>query len=256
MPRRPDRQILVNVDWLAAHVHDANLRIMDARVVPPTDAHPRGDALYAAGHIPGAIFVHWRQDLSANTPPVPNLLLAAEPFAAKMGQCGVNAETTVIVYDPGDENWAARIWWALKYYGHEKVYVLQGGAAAWQAAGHPWTTAVVQPLHTTFVAQAAPCHACHQGPGTQGGARPRDHDYRNTPPTEYCRSWWNGAGRFLAAQHDGLCLSRGLSRPHCRGRTGWLPPGDRGRPCGLPGGDVRRRRLCRRCGNGVICTRV
>ena len=113
MPRRPDRQILVNVDWLAAHVHDANLRIMDARVAPPTDAHPRGDALYAAGHILGAIFVHWRQDLSVNTPPVPNLLLAAEPFAAKMGQCGVNAETTVIVYDPGDENWAARIWWAL-----------------------------------------------------------------------------------------------------------------------------------------------
>ena len=44
----------------------------------------------------------------------------------------------------------------LKYYGHEKVYVLQGGAAAWQAAGHPWTTAVVQPLHTTFVARPRP----------------------------------------------------------------------------------------------------
>jgi thiosulfate/3-mercaptopyruvate sulfurtransferase len=156
MPRRPDRQIFVSVDWLAAHVHDANLRIMDARVASPTDVYPRGDALYASGHIPGAVFVHWRQDLSVNTPPVPNRLLEAEPFAAKMGQVGVNAETTVIVYDPGDENWAARIWWALKYYGHDKVYVLQGGAAAWQEAGHPWTTAVVQPPHTTFVARPRP----------------------------------------------------------------------------------------------------
>jgi 3-mercaptopyruvate sulfurtransferase SseA len=52
--------------------------------------------LYASGHIPGAVFVHWRQDLSVNTPPVPNLLLEAEPFAAQMGQVGVNAETTVI----------------------------------------------------------------------------------------------------------------------------------------------------------------
>lgn len=156
MPRRPDRQIFVSVDWLAAHVHDANLRIMDARFVPPTAAHPRGDALYAAGHIPGAIFVHWRQDLSTNTPPVPNRLLDAESFAVKMGQFGVDAATTVIVYDPGDENWAARIWWALKYYGHDRVYVLQGGAAAWQEASHPWTTMVVQPPRTTFVAQPRP----------------------------------------------------------------------------------------------------
>ena len=97
MPRHPDRQIFVTVDWLVEHVHDANLRILDARFVPPTAVNPRGDALYAAGHIPGAIFVHWRQDLSTNTPPVPNRLLEADAFAAKMGQFGVDAATTVIV---------------------------------------------------------------------------------------------------------------------------------------------------------------
>ena len=153
MPRRLDRQIFVSIEWLVDHLHDATLRIMDARFVPPTAAHPRGDAVYAAGHIPGAIFVHWRQDLSTNTPPVPNRLLEAEAFAAKMGQCGVDVATTVVIYDPGDENWAARIWWALKYYGHDQVYVLQGGAAAWQEAGAPWTTEVVQPSPTTFVAR-------------------------------------------------------------------------------------------------------
>jgi thiosulfate/3-mercaptopyruvate sulfurtransferase len=156
MPRRPDRQIFVSADWLAEHLHDANLRIIDARFVPPTATHPRGDAPYVAGHIPGAIFVHWRQDLSTNTPPVPNLLLDAEAFAAKMGQFGVDAETMVVVYDTGDENWAARIWWALKYYGHDQVYVLQGGAAAWQEASEPWVTAVVQPAPKTFVARPRP----------------------------------------------------------------------------------------------------
>jgi thiosulfate/3-mercaptopyruvate sulfurtransferase len=112
--------------------------------------------LYAAGHIPGAIFVHWRQDLSTNTPPVPNLLLDAETFAARIGHFGVDADTTVIVYDLGDVNWAARIWWALKHYGHDQVYVLQGGAAAWQEAGKPWTTDVVQPPHKIFVARPRP----------------------------------------------------------------------------------------------------
>jgi thiosulfate/3-mercaptopyruvate sulfurtransferase len=73
-----------------------------------------------------------------------------------MGRFGVDAATTVVIYDPGDENWAARIWWALKYYGHDQVYVLQGGAAAWQEAGEPWTTEVVQPAPTTFVARPRP----------------------------------------------------------------------------------------------------
>ena len=110
----------------------------------------------AAGHIPGAIFVHWRQDLSTNTPPFP-IRLEAEAFAAKMGQFGVDAGATVVIYDPGDEkNWAARIWWALKYYGHDQVYVLQGGAAAWREAGGRWTTEVVQPSPTTFVARPRP----------------------------------------------------------------------------------------------------
>jgi thiosulfate/3-mercaptopyruvate sulfurtransferase len=105
----------------------------------------------------------WLVDLSIqeglhlhDTPPVPNLLLEAEAFAAKMGQFGVDAETTVVVYDPGDENWAARIWWALKYYGHDQVYVLQGGAAAWQEAGQPWTTTVAQPPRKTFMARPRP----------------------------------------------------------------------------------------------------
>ncbi|MGQ4806815.1 3-mercaptopyruvate sulfurtransferase [Candidatus Entotheonellaceae bacterium PAL068K] len=89
--------------------------------MPPTEPHPGGEGLYAEGHIPGAVFVHWRQDLSLDTKPVPNLLLGPEAFAAKMGQLGVDAQTPVVVYDRGNVNWAARIWRALRYDGHDQV---------------------------------------------------------------------------------------------------------------------------------------
>ena len=155
MPRRTDRQVFVSVDWLANHLHDADVRIIDARYVPPNE-HPQPEDLYAAGHIPGAVYQHWRKDLSVNTPPVPNLLLGPEAFAAKMGQLGVDEHTTVVVYDLGNVIWAARIWWALRYYGHDRVFVLEGGAAAWQAAGKPWTTDVIRPAAKTFVPRPRP----------------------------------------------------------------------------------------------------
>lgn len=155
MPRRTDRQVFVSVDWLAEHLDDEQVRIVDARYAYPNE-QPQGENMYAANHIPGAIFVHWRQDLSLNTPPVPNLLLGPDAFAAKMGDLGVDADTTVVVYDVGNVIWAARIWWALRYYGHDKVYVLEGGSAAWEAAGKPLTTEVVQPSAKTFVPRIRP----------------------------------------------------------------------------------------------------
>lgn len=156
MPRRADRQVFVSVNWLAEHLHDDNLRIFDARFVYPNES-PQGEEMYEAGHIPGATFVHWRRDLSVNTKPVPNLVLGPEAFAAKMSELGVDVNTTVVVYDIGNVIWAARIWWALRYYGHDKVYVLEGGAAAWEAAGQPMTAEVVAPpTNKTFVPNVRP----------------------------------------------------------------------------------------------------
>ena len=91
-----------------------------------------------------------------NTPPTPNLLLDPEAFAAKMGSYGVDANTTVVVYDIGNVIWAARIWWALRYYGHDKVYVLDGGSAAWEDAGQPLSTEVLTPTTKTFTPQIRP----------------------------------------------------------------------------------------------------
>jgi thiosulfate/3-mercaptopyruvate sulfurtransferase len=155
MPRRTDRQVFVSVDWLAEHLDDEQVRIIDARYAYPNE-QPQGEDMYTANHIPGSIFVHWRRNLSLNTPPVPNLLLGPDAFAAKMGELGVDADTTVVVYDVGNVIWAARIWWALRYYGHDKVYVLEGGSAAWEAAGKPLTTEVVRPSAKTFVPRIRP----------------------------------------------------------------------------------------------------
>ena len=149
MPRHPDRQVFVSVDWLAEHLSDDNLRILDARYVYPNES-PQGEEMYEASHIPGAVFVHWRRDLSVNTPPVPNLILGPDAFADKAGQLGIDANTTVVAYDIGNVIWAARIWWALRYYGHDNIYVLEGGAAAWEAAGKPMTTDVIKPPTKTF----------------------------------------------------------------------------------------------------------
>lgn len=155
MPRQSDRQVFVSVDWLEQHLDDDQVRIIDARFVYPNES-PQGEERYAAAHIPGAIFVHWRRDLSVNTPPVPNLLLGPDEFAAKMGALGVDADTTVVVYDIGNVIWAARIWWALRYYGHDNVYVLDGGSAAWEAAGKPQTTDTIDPPTRTFTPRIRP----------------------------------------------------------------------------------------------------
>lgn len=92
MPRRPDRQAFVSVNWLAEHLYDDDLRIFDARYVYPHES-PQGKEMYENGHLPGATYVDWQRDLSVNTQPTPNLVLEPEAFAARMGQLGVDADT-------------------------------------------------------------------------------------------------------------------------------------------------------------------
>ena len=99
---------------------------------------------YAAAHIPGALFAHLDHDLSSPvTPrsgrhplPVPSAL------AAFLGAAGVDADTAVVAYDQDKSPYAARLWWLLRWLGHERVSVLNGGLAAWRAAGLPLQGAV------------------------------------------------------------------------------------------------------------------
>lgn len=103
---------------------------------------PPGVEDYRAGHIPGAAFIDLDRDLagqpgSEGRHPLPE----TRRFEAAMRRCGVRAGGHVVVYDGSDATAAARAWWLLRYFGHERVQVLDGGYRAWGAAGEPVTTA-------------------------------------------------------------------------------------------------------------------
>jgi thiosulfate/3-mercaptopyruvate sulfurtransferase len=143
---------LVETDWLAAHLDDPDLRVVDARW--------RGDGsgrrLYLAGHIAGAVHLDWDLDLSYTSGGLPNLLLPADRFAAVMAAAGIGDGMPVVAYADTDHSGAARLWWALRYYGHDQVAVLNGGMTKWGAEGRPLSTAPPAPRPAHFTPRPRP----------------------------------------------------------------------------------------------------
>ncbi len=140
-------QPLVETEWLAEHLSDTNLRLVDARW--------RGDGsgreVYLAGHIPGAVHLDWQCDLSwTDERGVRDLLLPPDQFAEVMGAAGIGDETLVIAYAETDHSGAARLWWALRYYGHDQMAVLNGGWTKWAAEGRAVSIEIPQPLPASF----------------------------------------------------------------------------------------------------------
>jgi len=115
---------------------------------------PPGIDRYRAGHLPGAVFVDL--DASLAGPPGPggrHPLPASADFAAAMRAAGVSSQRPVVVYDDGDATVAARAWWLLRYFGHDRVRVLDGGYAAWLSAGEPVSTQDVAAVPGDFAAE-------------------------------------------------------------------------------------------------------
>lgn len=136
---------LVDARALAAHLArataaDADWRIVDCRFDLADPA--AGEAAYAAGHVPGAVYAHLDRDLSAprtersRRHPLPEVGAAAATF----GRLGIDARTQVVAYDASGGMYAARLWWMLRWLGHERAAVLDGGWQAWTAAGLPVST--------------------------------------------------------------------------------------------------------------------
>lgn len=133
---------LVSADELAAHLGDPSWRVFDCR---HDLANPAlGEQAYRETHIPNAQFLHLDRDLSGPTTgkngrhPLPDPAALAE----KLGRCGVSKATQVVAYDDGGGMYAARLWWLLRWLGHDQVAVLDGGLAAWQRTGHPLTAEI------------------------------------------------------------------------------------------------------------------
>jgi thiosulfate/3-mercaptopyruvate sulfurtransferase len=129
---------LVSVSWLRDHLDDADVVVADVRWY--LGGGQRAAEAYAAGHVPGALFIDLDRDL-ARPPgqgrPGRHPLPDAGSFAGFLRRSGVGAETVVVSYDDAGGATAARLWWLLGYFGHPGGRVLDGGIQAWTAAGLP-----------------------------------------------------------------------------------------------------------------------
>lgn len=128
---------LVDTETLNAHLDDANWRIIDCRFDLARPAV--GYEAWLQGHIPGAVYAHLEEDLSG--PPLTDCgrhpLPSADALTETFSRLGIGPVTQVVAYDAAGGSMAARLWWLLRYMGHERVAVLDGGWPAWQAAGMP-----------------------------------------------------------------------------------------------------------------------
>lgn len=132
---------LVSVDWLAEHLDDADLVVLDCSVTFESDGTNRSARPeYEAGHIPGARFADLTGDLADSDAPYPYAVPTPERFAAAMGALGVGDDTRVVLYDRTLSVWAARVWWMLRWVGFDQAALLDGGLKAWTAAGRPLAT--------------------------------------------------------------------------------------------------------------------
>ncbi|MDQ4083663.1 MAG: sulfurtransferase [Actinomycetota bacterium] len=150
---------LVSTDWLAEHPDDPSLRIVDIRgYVKKRDlGNGRQEAEYLAArdeydeaHIPGAVYIDWIRDITDPEDPVPVQIAPPDRFTALMGSLGIGDDTHVVVYDHAGGQFATRLWWALTYYGHDRVSVLDGGFRKWTAEGRPFTAEVPDPGPAAF----------------------------------------------------------------------------------------------------------
>ncbi|MGW4486696.1 sulfurtransferase [Amycolatopsis sp. NPDC004368] len=164
----PRTDFLVTTAWLAEHLHDADVRVVDIRgSVPPLPgegaSQPAGLGYessadeYAAGHVPGAVFLDWTRDIVDPEDPVPVQVATERQFADAMARAGIGDEHLVVAYDTHPAStFATRLWWALHHYGHRRVVVLDGGFPKWLRENRPVGTAVPEYPRAVFTPRPRP----------------------------------------------------------------------------------------------------
>jgi thiosulfate/3-mercaptopyruvate sulfurtransferase len=141
---------LVSTKWLADHLHDKNVKVVDASFkLPGVTPLPKED--YERAHIPGAVFF----DVDAvadHANSLPHMFPDAEQFGRDAGALGLSNADTIVLYDSGGWVAAPRAWWMFLSFGHDKVRVLDGGLKKWIAEGHPVQGGNVMVKPATFKA--------------------------------------------------------------------------------------------------------
>src|SRR4051794_40734954 len=145
---------LVSTDWLAAHIGDPGLKIVDASYKMPGVKPPPLDD-YLAAHIPGAVFFDVNAIADPNDPR-PHMYPDAEQFARDISVLGISSSDTVVAYDSGAWVAAPRAWWMFLSFGHRNVKVLDGGLQKWRADGRPTESGKVSVKPGKFQARLDP----------------------------------------------------------------------------------------------------
>ena len=144
-----DASSLIETGALEASLDDPALRVVDCTTWlmpagPDDDAPYRvvpGIAEYAAGHVPGAVFLDIQGEISDPDTRLRFMAPSTERFEAAMGRLGVGNDSRVVLYSNGSIMWATRVWWMLRAFGFDGAAILDGGFGKWQAEGRPVSTA-------------------------------------------------------------------------------------------------------------------
>lgn len=150
------KRILVTAEQLASRLSEPDLVVVDCRFdLADVGA---GRAAFAAGHIPGAVFLDLDTDLSgpirddSGRHPLPD----PQRLAATFGDAGISSQHSVVVYDDASGAVAARAWWLLRWLGHERVGLLEGGMTRWRALGLPTESGSLRRAPVTFEGRVRP----------------------------------------------------------------------------------------------------
>jgi len=136
---RPD--VLVSTDWVAQHLSDESIRLVEVDV---------DTTAYESGHIPGAIGFNWQTQLQHR---VRRDIITREEFEQLLSESGISNDHTVILYGDNNNWFAAYAFWLFSIYGHEKLYLMDGGRKKWLAEGRPLTTEVPRYPRTRYQAE-------------------------------------------------------------------------------------------------------
>ena len=199
----PMPDMLVTAEWLAEHIDDPNLVVLDCTVTVEQGENglviESGRAGYDAGHIPSAGFADLMGELADAESPYQYAVPSPEEFAAVMGALGVGDDSRVVLYDASMSAWAARVWWMLRWVGFERVAILDGGLGAWTAEGRPLST------------------------------EPADRPTRNLTPAPRPELIADRSDVFAAIDDAAVSLIDAMPEPHFRGemtmyaRSGHIP---------------------------------
>ena len=217
---------LVSTDWLAAHLHDSDLRVLDGSWHMP-QAKRDARAEFLAAHVPGATFFDIDR-IADRATSLPHMLPPPAEFAEAVGALGVGAGDRVVVYDTRGVVSAARVWWTFRALGHDAVAVLDGGLPKWRAEGRPVESGEPKPVRRAFDATSKPALV-------RDLTAMRDNLTTRREQVLDARS----AGRFAATEPEPRA---GLRGGHIPGSLN-LPSDTLLRPDGtlLPPGELRKR---------------